>query len=84
MGYLWYQAPDHTTELGLYDPALTHAPSIGKPLPQQSYQGSTLIPCPINWFCVVLIFKRIVGPGFNYLKKIVGSVGASLSPVLPI
>jgi hypothetical protein len=34
------RAPDHTKELGLYDPALAHAQSIGKTLPQQSYQGT--------------------------------------------
>jgi hypothetical protein len=78
------RAPDHTEELGLYDPALTHAPSIGKPLPQQSYQGSTLIPCPINWFCVVHIFEENSQSQFQCFKKIVGSLGAGLSPVLPI
>jgi hypothetical protein len=63
------RAPDHTKELGLYDPALTHAPSIGKPLPQQSYQGSTLIPCPINWFCVVLIFEENRLSQFQFFKE---------------
>jgi len=63
------QAPDHTKDLGLFDPALTHAPSIGKPLPQQSYQGSTLIPCPINWFCVVLIFEENLQSQFQFFKE---------------
>jgi hypothetical protein len=56
-------------ELGLYDPALTHAPSIGKPLPRHSYQGSTLIPCPINWFCVVLIFEENRQSQFQFFKE---------------